>query len=85
MSAKRERYIILSKKTPVYIAYFTAFIDSENRMNFRKDIYNRDGKLSKMLIEGESSLSYHLLAFLKLLLNAQLKMRMTRILYILEA
>ena len=30
----------------VYIAYFTAWVDQDGQMNFRKDIYNLDNKLS---------------------------------------
>ncbi|MEO5892480.1 MAG: L,D-transpeptidase family protein, partial [Ferruginibacter sp.] len=50
MQAGKERYITLPNKTPVYIAYFTAFIDRKSLLNFRKDIYNRDITLAKMII-----------------------------------
>ena len=34
--------VYLDKKVPVYIMYFTAFVDQEGRMNFREDIYKHD-------------------------------------------
>jgi L,D-transpeptidase YcbB len=32
---------------PVYIAYFTSWVDVNGQLNFRNDIYNLDSKLSK--------------------------------------
>jgi L,D-transpeptidase YcbB len=32
---------------PVYIAYFTAWVDANGQLNFRNDLYNLDSKLSK--------------------------------------
>ena len=37
------------KVDPVYIGYFTVFIDKDGQLNFRKDIYKRDGRLLQML------------------------------------
>ncbi len=48
-----ERYVSLKNKVPVFIAYFTAFIDRDNNLNFRKDIYNLDERLASMIISGE--------------------------------
>lgn len=53
MHAGKERYVTLSNKVPVFISYFTAFIDRDNRMNFRKDIYDLDERLASMIISGE--------------------------------
>jgi L,D-transpeptidase YcbB len=39
--------IKVSPTVPVYIAYFTAWVDNEGHMNFRHDLYNLDDKLSK--------------------------------------
>jgi L,D-transpeptidase YcbB len=39
--------VILSQKTPVYIDYYTAWVDDEGVINFREDVYNRD----KVLLE----------------------------------
>jgi murein L,D-transpeptidase YcbB/YkuD len=53
MHSGKEQYITLKSKVPVFIAYFTGFIDRGNQINFRKDIYNRDEKLSSMIISAE--------------------------------
>ena len=53
MHAGTERYVTLSNKVPVFISYFTAFIDRDNRMNFRTDIYGLDERLAAMIVAGE--------------------------------
>nr|WP_294941772.1 L,D-transpeptidase family protein [uncultured Mucilaginibacter sp.] len=53
MHAGKERYITLKAKSPVFIAYFTAFADRRGYLNFRKDIYNLDTRLADMLLAGE--------------------------------
>jgi len=53
MHAGTEQYVTLSNKVPVFISYFTAFIDREGKLNFRKDIYNLDERLASMIIAGE--------------------------------
>ncbi|QNL50391.1 L,D-transpeptidase family protein [Olivibacter sp. SDN3] len=50
MHAGKEKYVTLKQPVPVYIAYFTAFIDREGKINFRDDIYDRDRRLASMLI-----------------------------------
>ncbi len=44
-----ENNYVLKKKIPVYIAYFTAWADSEGNVAFFDDIYKRDPALSEML------------------------------------
>ena len=41
--------VILSKKTPVYIDYYTAWVDDKGKIQFRADVYNRDKVLSEYL------------------------------------
>ncbi|MDN5285576.1 MAG: murein L,D-transpeptidase [Mucilaginibacter sp.] len=55
MHLGKEQQITLKHKTPVFIAYFTAFTDRDNRLNFREDIYNRDEQLASMIISGKGS------------------------------
>jgi len=43
--------VILAKKIPLYIDYFTAWVDDNGIINFRADVYDRD----KVLIEYLSS------------------------------
>lgn len=50
MKAGTEKWVTLKKKIPVYIGYFTAFMDKEGNLNFRKDVYNRDQELLGMLM-----------------------------------
>ena len=50
-----QRYINLKRKVPVFIAYFTAFTDRNNRLNFRKDIYQLDERLASMILSGNGA------------------------------
>ena len=50
MHSGKEKYITLKEPVPVFIAYFTAFIDRSNRLNFRKDIYGLDDRLAEMIV-----------------------------------
>lgn len=54
MRLGKEQSVTLQKEIPVYIVYFTAFIDHFGKINFREDIYNRDERLAKMLLENAS-------------------------------
>lgn len=49
MHAGRERTYNLKNKIPVYIGYFTAWVDEDNEISFFKDIYKRDEKLADLL------------------------------------
>ena len=51
MNAGKEQYVKVEKPIPVFIAYFTAWVDSKGRLNLRHDIYNHDDRLAKMIIE----------------------------------
>nr|WP_294895383.1 L,D-transpeptidase family protein [uncultured Pedobacter sp.] len=51
MKGGKEIYVTLKDKTPVFIAYFTAFVGQDHKLNFRKDIYNLDGDLADMILE----------------------------------
>ena len=43
--------IRINPTVPVYIAYFTAWVDSNGQLNFRNDLYKLDAKLSKEIFE----------------------------------
>jgi murein L,D-transpeptidase YcbB/YkuD len=49
MNSGNEQYVTLKKTVPVYLVYFTAFVDPRGKLNFRDDIYGRDTELKKML------------------------------------
>ena len=51
MSSTKEKWVTLKEKLPVFISYFTAWVDSEGLLNFRDDIYGHDKKLAKHLFE----------------------------------
>ncbi|WP_432222142.1 L,D-transpeptidase family protein [Flavobacterium sp. TMP13] len=53
MHAGKEKWYTLQKKIPVYIGYFTAWVDKEGQMNFYKDVYDRDDRLAKLLYNEE--------------------------------
>ena len=52
MNSKTEQYVTLKDTVPVFIAYFTAWVDKEGKINFRNDVYNRDSRLAKMIMEN---------------------------------
>ncbi len=45
--------INISPTVPVYIAYFTAWVDVNGKLNFRNDVYNLDQKLLKEVFENQ--------------------------------
>lgn len=53
MHSGKEEYVSLRSKVPVFIAYFTAFTDRDNRLNFRKDIYQLDELLASMILTAK--------------------------------
>ena len=42
IKAGKQTYIKLKNKVPIYITYYTAWVDSSGKLNFRDDIYVRD-------------------------------------------
>lgn len=53
MNAGEENSYVLKKRIPVYIAYFTAWADPNGNVSFYNDVYNRDGRLSKLLYNAK--------------------------------
>jgi murein L,D-transpeptidase YcbB/YkuD len=53
MNAGKEQYFTLRETVPVFIAYFTAWVDRQGRINFRDDVYKRDDRLAKMIWSNE--------------------------------
>ena len=47
VATRREKYITLKEKLPVYLVYFTAWADEAGRPHFRDDIYGLDKKLAR--------------------------------------
>lgn len=48
-----ETGISAQPNMPVYIAYFTAWVDYEGNLNFRNDIYNLDEQLAKEIFSQQ--------------------------------
>ncbi|HEX8547310.1 MAG TPA: L,D-transpeptidase family protein, partial [Cytophagaceae bacterium] len=51
MHSGEEKYVKLKNKIPVYIVYFTAWVDPSGQVNFRNDVYGHDAKLAKVYFE----------------------------------
>lgn len=51
MNKGKETWYTLKEKIPVYIGYFTAWIDNDGTIHFYNDIYKRDELLASMLFE----------------------------------
>jgi murein L,D-transpeptidase YcbB/YkuD len=50
MSAPKENWVTLKESLPVFITYFTAWVDSEGLLNLRDDIYGHDKRLATQLL-----------------------------------
>ncbi|MCB0790526.1 MAG: L,D-transpeptidase family protein [Flavobacteriales bacterium] len=49
MHKGRETTVVLPKKVPVLIGYFTAWVDEKGALNFRNDVYRHDEQLAEEL------------------------------------
>lgn len=49
MHLAKEKWVSVQKPVPVFIVYFTAWVDKDGLLNFRKDIYGHDEKMSEKL------------------------------------
>lgn len=54
MNVSKEKWVTLKKPVPVFISYFTAWVDSEGLLNFREDIYGHDKKMNELLFLNNS-------------------------------
>lgn len=53
LATDENKEIAIQPKLPVYIVYFTAWVDSNGNLNFRNDIYNLDEQLAKEIFSEE--------------------------------
>lgn len=51
MNSGTEKYVTLSETVPVYITYFTSWVDKKGKINFRNDVYKRDETVAKMIFQ----------------------------------
>jgi murein L,D-transpeptidase YcbB/YkuD len=49
MHLAKEKWVTLKQTIPVYLVYFTAWVDKDGLLNFRKDIYGHDAKMMNKL------------------------------------
>ncbi|MDA6071682.1 L,D-transpeptidase family protein [Flavobacterium sp. AC] len=49
MSGEKETTCKLKTKIPIYIGYFTAWVNDEGEIGFYPDVYDRDAQLDKLL------------------------------------
>ena len=45
----KEKWVTLDKTVPVYLVYFTTWVDENGQLNIRKDIYGHDRKVAEKL------------------------------------
>ncbi len=53
MRSGKEYTCVIKHKIPVYIGYFTAWVDRQGNLNFYNDIYQRDNRLASLLKEDK--------------------------------
>lgn len=52
MNSGKEQYVELKEAVPVFITYYTAWVDENGKLNFRNDIYGHDKDISaKMFLK----------------------------------
>lgn len=52
MNSDKEKWVKLKHPVPVFISYYTAWVDDNGRLNFRDDIYNHDAELRQKMFTG---------------------------------
>lgn len=53
MHQQKEKWVTLKKTIPVFMAYFTSWVDTNGTLQFRKDIYDLDDKMLALLFKKE--------------------------------
>lgn len=49
MNSGNEKFVKVKDPIPVFITYYTAWVDENNQLNFRDDIYGRDSYIAKKM------------------------------------
>ncbi len=52
VNSGERRIVKLKNKIPVYVTYITAWAEKDGEINFRRDVYGRDGELAEQLLSG---------------------------------
>ena len=56
MHAGEEKHVKLTTPIPVYLGYWTARVSADGIVQFRKDVYDVDGRQMKLLADRLSRL-----------------------------
>ncbi len=51
MYLEKEKWVTLKKKIPVFLVYFTSWVDQTGVLHFRRDIYQHDQKMAQKLFQ----------------------------------
>ena len=49
MNQETEKYVKLKEPVPVFISYYTSWVDDAGKLQFREDIYGHDAEISKKM------------------------------------
>jgi murein L,D-transpeptidase YcbB/YkuD len=52
MNSGKEKFVKVKKAVPVFITYYTAWVDETGLLNFRDDIYKHDAKMAGKMFHG---------------------------------
>lgn len=52
MSGRKETWVTLKHTVPVFITYFTSWVDKDGLLNFRDDLYGHDRKMAVQLFKS---------------------------------
>jgi len=59
LASGEETFITLKKSLPVYIVYFTTWVDQKGKLHFRDDTYGHDRKLEHELYSSSKNIAYN--------------------------
>ena len=49
MNSTEEKYVAVKDPVPVFITYYTAWVDEDGKLNFRNDIYEHDAEIAEKM------------------------------------
>lgn len=57
MNSGEEQFVAVKNPIPVFITYYTAWVDDTGLLNFRTDIYGHDKEIAQKMFENSSSVT----------------------------
>jgi len=55
MNSKTEIWVNMKQPVPVFITYFTSWVDKDGLLNFREDLYGHDQAMARQMFKSEES------------------------------